>query len=108
MNFHHSQFLQQREATEFSLLGNIPEIINKVDNINLCRQPTLDEILKKMVFNLTRDSSSGFDGLSIAFYQCYWDIVGNNIFKIVQNFLRGNSLPKFITLTNLVLLSKKK
>uniref|UniRef100_A0A0V0IKA3 Putative ovule protein n=1 Tax=Solanum chacoense TaxID=4108 RepID=A0A0V0IKA3_SOLCH len=106
VNFYHSQFLQERDATEFSLLGNIPEIISEADNAILCRQPTLEEI-KRAVFNLNGVSTSGPDGLSGAFYQCCWDIVGTDIFRMVQEFFRGNSLPRFITLTNLVLLPKK-
>ena len=46
-------------------------------------------------------------GLSGAFYQHCWDILGNNIFKMVQDFFMCNSLPKSITLTNFVVLPKK-
>ena len=46
-------------------------------------------------------------GLSGAFYQHCWDILGNNIFKMVQDFIICNSLPKSITHTNLVVLPKK-
>ncbi|WMV30576.1 hypothetical protein MTR67_023961 [Solanum verrucosum] len=87
VNFYHSQFLQERDATEFSLLGSIPEIISEADNTILCRQPTLEEI-KRAVFNLNGVSTSGPDGLSGAFYQCCWDIVGTDIFRMVQEFFR--------------------
>lgn len=106
MNFYLYQLLQKIDASNFSLLGNILEIINEEDNKILCRQSTLNEF-KKIVFNLNGDNASGPDGLSCAFYQCCWDIVGNDIFKIVPEFFGGNYLPKFITLTNLVLLPKK-
>ena len=46
-------------------------------------------------------------GLLGAFYQHCWDILGNNIFKMVQDFFVCNSLPKSITQTNLVVLPKK-
>ena len=46
-------------------------------------------------------------GLLGAFYQHCWDILGNNIFKMVQDFFMCNSLPKSITLTNFVVLPKK-
>ncbi|KAG5577323.1 hypothetical protein H5410_057457 [Solanum commersonii] len=57
------RFLQERDTSDFFLLGNIPEIINEADNIILCRQPTFEEI-KKAIFNLNGDSASGPDGLS--------------------------------------------
>lgn len=41
------------------------------------------------------------------FYQSCWDIVGPNIVRMVLDLFSGNSLPKFIIYTNLVLLSKK-
>lgn len=106
VKFYQSQFLQESDATELSLLSNISEIINEADNSNLCRQPTLEEV-KKAVFNLNGDSTSGPDGFSGAFCQYCWEIVGNDILKMVQDFFRGNTLPKAITHTNLVLLPKK-
>ena len=46
-------------------------------------------------------------GLSGAFYQHCWDILGKNIFKMVQDFFICNSLPKSKTHTNLVVLPKR-
>ena len=46
-------------------------------------------------------------GLSGALYQHCWDLLGNNIFKMVQDFFVCNSLPQSITQTNLVILPKK-
>ncbi|KAG5575266.1 hypothetical protein H5410_055400 [Solanum commersonii] len=80
-----STFLQERDAAEFSLLGNIPEIISEAVNVILCKQPTLKEI-RKAIFNLNVISTSGHDGLSCAFYQCCWEIVGTDIFRMVQDY----------------------
>lgn len=76
------------------------------ENLLLCKTPELEEV-KKAVFSLNSDSSCGPDGLTERFYQCCWDIVGNDILTMVHDFFQGNSLPKSITHTNLVLLPKK-
>lgn len=49
-----SQFLQERDATDFSLLRNIPSLINKVENYLLCKQPSIEEVMK-VVLNLNED-----------------------------------------------------
>ena len=61
MNFYLYQFLQKIDAFNFSLLGNILEIINEKDNEILCWQSTINEF-KKTVFILNGDNSSGPDG----------------------------------------------
>ena len=77
-----------------------------MENEDLCRDPTLDEV-KRVVFSVNGDSAGGPNGLTCKFYQSCWDIIGQDIFRMVQVFLRGNSLPKSITHTNLILLPKK-
>lgn len=81
-------------------------MINAEENSILCRMPELEEV-KNVVFKLNGDSSSGPDGLTGRFYQSCWDIIGIDILALVQDFLQGNSLPKSITHTNLILLPKK-
>lgn len=63
--------------------------------------------LKKVVFGLNGESTCGPDGFTGHFFQACWEIVGADIVDIVQSFFQGNTLPKSITHTNLVLLPKK-
>lgn len=63
--------------------------------------------VKNTVFKLSGDSSCGPDGLSRRFYQECGDIVGSDISRMVHDCFSGNSLPKSITHTNLVLIPKK-
>lgn len=53
------------------------------------------------------DSASGPDGLTGHFYQACWEIVGEDVFKVVKAFCEGKTLPKSITHTNLILIPKK-
>ncbi|XP_075101879.1 uncharacterized protein LOC142177304 [Nicotiana tabacum] len=75
-------------------------------NMELCKFSTIEKV-KGAVFALGGDSSSGPDGFTGMFYQEYWDIVGEDIFKLLQEFYGDTSFPKSITHTNLVLLPKK-
>lgn len=42
-----------------------------------------------------------------AFYQHAWEIIGENIYNMVRDFMEREELQPYITHTNLVLLQKK-
>ncbi|XP_075083451.1 uncharacterized protein LOC142167191 [Nicotiana tabacum] len=65
------------------------------------------EEVKNAVFALSGDSASGPDGFIGLFYQHCWEIIGEDIFMLLQEFYVGATLPESITHTNLVLLPKK-
>ncbi|XP_070057285.1 uncharacterized protein [Nicotiana tomentosiformis] len=65
------------------------------------------EEVKNAVFALSGDSASGPDGFIGLFYQHCWEIIGEDIFRLLQEFYVGATLPESITHTNLVLLPKK-
>nr|XP_016471225.1 PREDICTED: uncharacterized protein LOC107793393 [Nicotiana tabacum] len=104
--FFKNQFTQESDTTFFELLNNVPSMVTTYQNSELCRYPTLEEV-KKAIFALSGDSTSGPDGFTGLFYQKCWNIVGADIFMMVQDIYGGASLPKSITHTNLVLLPKK-
>ncbi|XP_075107032.1 uncharacterized protein LOC142180014 [Nicotiana tabacum] len=106
VEFSSRQFTQERDPTNFDLLNNVPSMVTMEHNLYLCKFPTFEEV-KKAVFTLSGDSASGPNGFTGLFYQYCWDIVGEDIFNMVQQFYRGALLPKSVTRTNLVLLPKK-
>lgn len=55
---------------------------------------------------LNRDSTGGSNGMSGAFYQDAWEIIGKDIHQMVVYFFCGYDLPRFVTHTNLVILPK--
>lgn len=72
----------------------------------MTRNPDSDQV-KKVVFDLNRGSACGPDGFSGLFFQCCWEIVREDITKLVRAFFCGHELPKYNTHTNLELLPKK-
>nr|XP_009587095.1 uncharacterized protein LOC104084842 [Nicotiana tomentosiformis] len=96
VEFSSRQFTQERDPTNFDLLNNVPSMVTMEHNLYLCKFPTFEEV-KKAVFTLSGDSTSGPNGFTGLFYQHCWDIVGEDIFNMVQQFYRGPiSLSNFI------------
>lgn len=54
------------------------------------------------------DKSPGIDGLNPGFFQTYWDIVGDSIVKVCNDFINSGSLPSNLNQTHIVLIPKKK
>ena len=50
--------------------------------------------------------ASGPDGMSAIIYQKYWDIIGDDVIKIVLNILNFNAPIAELNKTNIVLISK--
>lgn len=106
VNFYKEQFTESSVEDDTSLNDLIPSLVTEEENDLLNRQPCLEEV-KMVVFELNGNSDSGPDGFTGHFYQVCWDIVGKDIFEVVNAFFSGMTLPKSITHTNLVLIPKK-
>lgn len=106
VDFFSNQFTQIGDTTDYEILNNVPAIVTLEQNLELCKYPIIGEV-KDAVFALSGDSASGPDGFTGLFYQTCWDIVGEDIYMLLQEFYGGAALPKSITHTNLVLLPTK-
>ncbi|XP_060182430.1 uncharacterized protein LOC132612110 [Lycium barbarum] len=106
INFFHKKFTHEEVSKDSPILNHIPELIREEDNILLAEQPTMEEV-QKVVFELNGDSTCGPDGFSGIFYQKCWEVIKADVFSVVKAFFEGQTLPKSITHTNLVLLPKK-
>ncbi|XP_059289054.1 uncharacterized protein LOC132042545 [Lycium ferocissimum] len=106
VKFFHKQFTHEEVSKDSPILNHIPELIREEDNMLLAEQPTMEEV-QKAVFELNRDSTCGPHGFSRIFYQKCWEVIKADVFSVVKAFFDGQTLPKSITHTNLVLLPKK-
>ncbi|XP_060968799.1 uncharacterized protein LOC133036276 [Cannabis sativa] len=89
------------------ILDKIQPLIRDDDNVTLL-QPVLEEEVHSAVFPMHPDKSPGPDGMTPAFYQKCWHIVGQDVVRLLQNFFRNKVMPKDLNATNLVLIQKKK
>lgn len=48
------------------------------------------------------------DGLHAIFYQKFWDVVGNDMTRFVNNIICGRISPRNVNMTNVALISKVK
>lgn len=75
----------------------IPKLITDRINNMLTLLPSFDEI-KNAIFSLNKDSAPGPDGFGAIFFQTYWDIINQDVYKVVmQFFTTGWLLPNFNT-----------
>ena len=68
----------------------------------------MTEEVKNAVFSMHPDKSPGPDGMTPAFYQKYWTIIWNDVFKLVDRLFRDGDINPYLKSTNIVLIPKKK
>ncbi|XP_075101644.1 uncharacterized protein LOC142177080 [Nicotiana tabacum] len=60
VDFYQKQFTNEGDASEFSLLNNVPSMVTMDQNLELSRLPTIEEV-RAAVFELRGESASGPD-----------------------------------------------
>lgn len=70
--------------------------------------PVTKEEVKEAVFSMHPEKSSGLDGLNPAFFQTYWDIMGDDMSNFCKVFFDTKELPHGINCTLVCLISKVK
>ena len=88
-------FIENFKALYQTGSPNIPEnlenliepCISNIENEELCRVPTRDEI-RKVMFEMKSLKAPGPDGFPALFYKHYWEIVGDQIVLATQSFFR--------------------
>src|SRR5204863_10094382 len=69
----------------------IPKKITPAQNDMLSEFPTLEE-LHSVILDMNKDSAAGPDGFNVGFYSICWDIIKEDLFAAIVNFLLGGSL----------------
>ncbi|KAH0693413.1 hypothetical protein KY285_020510 [Solanum tuberosum] len=106
ISFFEELFREEEIVENEEMLGVIPRLITDEQNEEMNKIPSIEKV-KHVLFALNGDSTSGPDGFSRMFYQSYWEIVGEDVTRMIRDFFYGKQLPRFVTHTNLVLLPKK-
>ncbi|KAL5577574.1 hypothetical protein UlMin_019273 [Ulmus minor] len=79
--------------------------ITHADNMNLVTIPGSEEI-REVVFCMGSFKAPGLDGMLALFYKTYWDTVGPDVVRLVQDLFISNRLHPAINSTNLMLIPK--
>ncbi|XP_043687692.1 uncharacterized protein LOC122638906 [Telopea speciosissima] len=99
-------FSTQGVRNDEDLLDFIPRVVTDDDNVALLHIPSKEEV-KKAVFALSKDSAPGLDGFFGYFFISCWEIIGEDVWRAVEDFFSGGWLPRGYTSANLVLIPKK-
>lgn len=95
------------EADWRGVVDCVSKTITEVQNDELL-SPFLEEEVKTALFQMNPDKAPGPDGMTPAFFQRHWKIVGTNVVKLVQDFFMTGTLNPDLNATNIVLIPKKK
>ncbi|XP_042954594.1 uncharacterized protein LOC122291007 [Carya illinoinensis] len=101
-----SSFLQGEPTSEHpNLDGLIDPVISDEDNASLLCAPSLEEVYTALL-SIPVNSAPGPDGFGSGFYKSCWEVVKNDLWKVMLEFFDSKSLPKFFTASFLVLIPK--
>ncbi|KAI7813124.1 reverse transcriptase [Triplophysa rosa] len=102
------QDLYQEKRIEGSVANEISSYITKTikDSGPLIKDFTFIE-MEKALKHFKKGKSPGTDGLSLEFYQTFWDILSEDLFVILNDLDKLNTLPESFRTGVVTLLHKK-
>ncbi|KAL2518714.1 DNAse I-like superfamily protein [Abeliophyllum distichum] len=86
--------------------GIIPRLVSDEDNLQFNWTPTLIE-LQEAIFSIDLDNVVRPDRFSSHFFQVCWDIISEDVFQAVLDFIAGGHLLRDFATTSIVLLPKR-
>ncbi|CAL9007242.1 unnamed protein product [Prunus brigantina] len=86
-------------------LAFITPVITGQMNISLCR-PVSDEEIKEAAFQLGANKAPGPDGFSGVFYHHYWDIIREDLSRMVKAFFHEEFSVHGLNMTEIALIPK--
>ena len=85
VGFFEQQFHAKMLETDYAQIYKIPKSISDNENEEMSRLLDQDEV-KKVVFALNGSIACGPDGFTRHFFKCCWEIIGNDVTKLVRDF----------------------
>lgn len=88
---------------EVGSLSHISKLILEEDTGFLEDLPSMDEV-RAIVFSMDRNSVAGLDGFMGKFFIIAWEIVAEDVHKVVLGFFGGYKVPRSVTATWVILI----
>ncbi|KAH0769992.1 hypothetical protein KY290_013973 [Solanum tuberosum] len=89
------QFAAGAVSDDQAMLNCIPHIITEEQKEKMDRTPEEEEV-RDAIFSLNSESASGLDGFSGKFFQACWEIIKEDIVKLVIALFCGWELPRYV------------
>lgn len=93
---------------------NVEEVMNCIgtkitdnQNIHLMLPITREEV-SSALFQMHPDKAPGPNGMTPAFFQKYWSILGDDIVELTRKFFETGEIIKGLNETNIILIPKKR
>jgi len=100
------ELFQGQNSNVAPAIGVIAEFMMGEDNVKLT-SPFLIEEFKEAIFSMKPDKCPGPDGFNLGFFQKFWPLCGEEIFKQCCGWLQSGVLPPTINMTNIALIPKR-
>ncbi|OMO94054.1 reverse transcriptase [Corchorus capsularis] len=105
--FYENLFTSEGNRNWDHVLKAIPCLVSEEDNTELIKDVTDEEIVQA-VFQMGMLKSPGPDGFNGLFYQHYWDVIGEDVKKMVRSFFHKGRMLREMNATEIVLIPKVK
>ncbi|KAG7581071.1 Reverse transcriptase domain [Arabidopsis suecica] len=99
-------FTSSDPTNPLDLLEGFEARVTDEMNDQLVGKVTKEEV-KSAVFSIKPSSAPGADGMTGLFFQQYWDVIGDQVFKEVARFFEVGVFPREWNFTQLCLIPKK-
>ena len=96
---------QAQNSDVAPVINVIAESISGEDNLKLT-SPFMIEEFKEAIFSMKPDKCPGPDGFNPGFFQKFWPICGEEIFKQCCGWLDSGALPPTLNMMNIALIPK--
>lgn len=107
MSYYFTELFTASHSEWSQVVQRVPTTIMENQNAELLL-PITEEEVKGALFQMHPDNSPGPDGMTPAFFQKHWNIIGGDIVQMVRKFFREGVLPNGLNATNIILIPKKK
>ncbi|XP_070002796.1 uncharacterized protein LOC142165901 [Nicotiana tabacum] len=88
IKFYKDQFTETAVPNDFDILNHVPSMVDSDQHERLMALPSNEEV-KRVVMGLNGDSAGEPDGFTGAFYQTCWDIIEEDVVRMVKDFFCG-------------------
>ena len=79
-------------AAQAILLEEVNQVFTEADNTMLEKFPTKNEV-KEVLFKSNLNAAPGTDGITSLLYHDHWDILGDSLFEVTLEIMKGEKLP---------------